>query len=122
MKVFVAGATGAIGRRIVPLLAEAGHEVTALVRSEEKAREVAALGAGAEVADALDRDALSAAARRAAPEVSIHEPAGVAPLAEVRKFDRDRRRAPRRRRSGGCARSGRAHRGGPAGRARGDHP
>src|SRR5690606_4875058 len=89
MKVFVAGATGAIGRRIVPLLAEAGHEVTALVRSEEKAREVAALGAGAEVADALDRDALIAAVRRAEPEVIIHELTALSRLADFRKFDRD---------------------------------
>jgi nucleoside-diphosphate-sugar epimerase len=55
MRVFAAGSTGAIGRRLVPLLLESGHEVVALVRTPSKTREVEAVGAKAVVADALER-------------------------------------------------------------------
>lgn len=73
MKVFVAGSTGAIGSHLVPLLHESGHEVIALSRTAEKAKELEALGAKVAVADAFDRDRLTAAIKRAEPEVLIHE-------------------------------------------------
>ncbi|HEX6305389.1 MAG TPA: NAD(P)-dependent oxidoreductase [Anaerolineales bacterium] len=73
MKVFVAGSTGAIGNHLVPLLHESGHEVIALSRTDEKAKELEALGARVAVADAFDRDRLTAAIKRAEPEVLIHE-------------------------------------------------
>ena len=59
MKVFVAGSTGAVGKNLVPHLVEMGHEVVALARTPQKSKEVAALGAKAAVADALDKDELT---------------------------------------------------------------
>jgi nucleoside-diphosphate-sugar epimerase len=73
MRVFVAGATGAIGRPLVPGLIAAGHEVTGTTRSEERAEAIRAAGARAVVCDALDADALRAAVVDAAPEVVVHE-------------------------------------------------
>jgi nucleoside-diphosphate-sugar epimerase len=73
MRVFVAGASGAIGRPLVPKLVGAGHEVTGMTRSEERAEAVRAAGARAAVVDVFDADALGAAMREAAPEVVVHE-------------------------------------------------
>ena len=73
MKFFVAGSTGAVGKNLVPDLVEMGHEVVALARTPPKGKEVAALGAKVAVADALDKDELTAAIRRAVPEVIIHQ-------------------------------------------------
>ena len=65
MRVFVAGSTGAIGRFLVPHLAENGHEVVTLIHSAEKAKEVEAIGAKVTIADALDKDGLITAISRA---------------------------------------------------------
>ena len=73
MRVFVAGASGAIGRPLVPKLVAAGHEVTGMTRSEARAEDVRAAGARAAVVDVFDSDALAAAMRGASPEVLIHE-------------------------------------------------
>ena len=73
MRVFVAGASGAIGRPLVPKLVAAGHEVTGTTRSEEKAEAVRAAGARAAVVDVFDAGALRAAVLEAAPEVVVHE-------------------------------------------------
>jgi nucleoside-diphosphate-sugar epimerase len=73
MKVFVAGAAGAIGRRLLPPLVAAGHEVTGTTRSEERAEAIRAAGARAAVCDALDADALRAAVVEARPEVVVHQ-------------------------------------------------
>ena len=73
MRVFVAGATGAIGRPLVPALVGAGHEVTAMTRSPEKTPSLEAAGASATVCDALDAAALDAAVRDAQPEVIINQ-------------------------------------------------
>src|SRR5690349_14191081 len=62
MRVFVAGSTGVIGRRAVAALVAAGHEVTALVRSPEKAALARSLGATPVEGSLFDRDALRAAA------------------------------------------------------------
>lgn len=72
MKVFVAGASGAIGRPLVRQLVAAGHEVTGMTRREDRAQEIRAVGAGAVVCDVFDRDALGAAVKEAAPEAVIH--------------------------------------------------
>lgn len=72
MKVVVAGATGVIGRRAIPTLSAAGHEVTGLVRPGSDASVVQAMGARAIVADALDRDGLSRAMKLAAPDVVVN--------------------------------------------------
>src|SRR6266498_3840144 len=89
MKVFVAGSTGAVGKSLVPLLVESGHEVVALVRTPQKAKEVEALGAKAAVADALDKGELTAAIRRAEPEVIIHQLTALAGVANFKRLDED---------------------------------
>jgi 2-alkyl-3-oxoalkanoate reductase len=71
MRVFVAGASGVIGRRLVPMLVATGHEVTGTTRSPEKAASLEAAGATAAVVDALDAAALRAAVERAEPEVVV---------------------------------------------------
>jgi nucleoside-diphosphate-sugar epimerase len=73
MRVFVAGATGAIGRPLVSRLVAAGHEVTGTTRSERSAEAVRAAGARAAIVDALDADALREAVEQAAPEAIVHE-------------------------------------------------
>ncbi len=73
MRVLVAGATGALGRQLVPRLVEAGHEVFGMVRRESDKAKVSKLGAVPVIADALDRAAVEAAVRQAAPEVVVHQ-------------------------------------------------
>jgi nucleoside-diphosphate-sugar epimerase len=73
MRVFVAGATGAIGRALVPALLRAGHEVTGMTRSPERAAGLQAAGAAPVVCDALDRQAVELAVGSARPEVVVHE-------------------------------------------------
>jgi len=73
MKVFVAGATGVIGRPLVARLVAAGHEVTGMTRSPERAEALRAAGAHAAVADAYDAEAVRAAVAAAAPEVVVDE-------------------------------------------------
>src|SRR5918994_1343409 len=73
MKVFVAGATGAIGKQLVPQLVERGHEVTGTTRSEAKQQLVRELGARPVVADALDPESVAQAVARAEPEVIVHQ-------------------------------------------------
>ena len=67
MRIFVAGATGALGRRLVPLLVAGGHQVTAMTRSPAKADGLRAAGAEPVVADALDRDAVLRGGHRRPP-------------------------------------------------------
>ncbi|GLW65371.1 dTDP-glucose 4,6-dehydratase [Actinomadura rubrobrunea] len=73
MKIFVAGATGAIGRRLVPLLVQAGHEVVGTTRKPERARTLADQHATPVVVDVYDADALREAVRDARPDVVIHQ-------------------------------------------------
>ena len=73
MRVFVAGASGAIGHPLVPRLVAAGHDVTGTRRSQRSAEAIRAAGAGAAIVDALDAAALHEAVERAAPEVVVHE-------------------------------------------------
>jgi nucleoside-diphosphate-sugar epimerase len=72
MKVFVAGASGAIGRPLVRQLVAAGHEVTGMTRREERAEEIRAAGASEVVCDVFDAPALEAALGEAAPEAVVH--------------------------------------------------
>jgi nucleoside-diphosphate-sugar epimerase len=88
MRVFVAGATGAIGRELVPRLIAAGHEVHGMTRSESKQASVQELGAVPVVADALDPDQVAAAVARARPDVIVHELTAIGAL-DTRHFDRD---------------------------------
>src|SRR5919201_1714773 len=73
MRVFIAGATGVIGRRVVPLLVADGHEVVGMTRSPAKADGLRAAGAEPVVADALDPGAVMEAVQRARPQVVVHE-------------------------------------------------
>lgn len=73
MRVFVAGASGAIGRPLVPKLVAAGHEVTGITRLEERAERIRAAGARAAVVDVFDAETLRAAVLEAAPEVVVHQ-------------------------------------------------
>ena len=89
MKVFVAGATGAVGRRLVPLLIAQGHSVVGMTRAPEKAEPLRALGAEPAVADALDRDAVMEAVAGARPDAVIHQLTALTGLKSFRRFDRD---------------------------------
>ena len=73
MRVFVAGASGAIGRRLVPQLIAAGHEVAAMCRSEESAERIRAAGAEVFVCDIFDRGAVAEAVASASPELVINQ-------------------------------------------------
>jgi nucleoside-diphosphate-sugar epimerase len=73
MRVFLAGAAGAIGRRLVPLLLRAGHEVTGTTRSAATASELARAGVVPAVLDIFDAPAVSAAVGAAKPAVIIHQ-------------------------------------------------
>ena len=73
MKVFVAGATGVLGRALVPQLVASGHDVVGMTRSASKQQLVRSLGAHPVVADALDPDAVAQAVASAEPEVIVHE-------------------------------------------------
>jgi nucleoside-diphosphate-sugar epimerase len=73
MKVFVAGATGAIGKQLVPMLVGRGHEVTGMTRTQAKADLIRSLGARPVVADALDPEAVAQAVTEARPEAVIHQ-------------------------------------------------
>ncbi|HEX5955888.1 MAG TPA: NAD(P)H-binding protein, partial [Solirubrobacterales bacterium] len=89
MKVFVAGATGALGKQLVPRLVAAGHEVTGMTRSVQRADLVRELGAEPAVADALDPDAVGAAISAAGPEVILHELTALSESLDLRHFERD---------------------------------
>lgn len=73
MRVFLAGATGVIGRRLLPMLIESGHDVVAMTRSEERTAALRERGAEPVVADALDPDGLDAALDAARPEAVVHQ-------------------------------------------------
>ena len=73
MRVFVAGATGAIGRQLVPRLVAAGHDVHGMTRSESKQAMIREMGAVPVVADALDADQVAEAVGKANPDVIVHQ-------------------------------------------------
>jgi 2-alkyl-3-oxoalkanoate reductase len=73
MKVFVAGATGAIGRQLLPILVAEGHEVTGMTHTPAKQDLIRRLGARPAVADGLDPEAVAQAVAEAEPEVVIHQ-------------------------------------------------
>jgi nucleoside-diphosphate-sugar epimerase len=89
MKVFVAGATGAVGKRLVPLLVASGYEVTGSTRSAEKADWLRSVGATPAVVDGLDRNAVIQAVMRAEPEVVVHELTGLVGAKNFKKFDQE---------------------------------
>lgn len=87
MRVFVAGASGAVGKRLIPVLVKAGHKVIGMTRSPEKRGLVQASGADCIAADALDRQAVLREVQRAQPDVLVHEMTAIPQVLDLRKFD-----------------------------------
>jgi nucleoside-diphosphate-sugar epimerase len=87
MRVFVAGAAGAIGAQLVPQLVARGHEVVGMTRSPGRREALVALGAHPVVADALDRDAVRRAVLDAAPEIVVHELTALSGELNLRRID-----------------------------------
>jgi nucleoside-diphosphate-sugar epimerase len=87
MKVFVAGGTGAIGKRLVPLLVEGGYQVVATTRSTDRVDSVRGVGAEPVVVDGLDGDAVTDAVVRGQPEVVIHQMSGLSGAKDFKRFD-----------------------------------
>ena len=73
MNIFIAGATGAVGRALIPRLIDRGHTVTGTTRSPVKAELLRSLGATPVVVDGLDRDALLNAIKAVEPDVIVHQ-------------------------------------------------
>jgi len=89
MKIFLAGATGALGRQLLPRLVERGHEVTGMTRSESKQQLVFDLGGRPVVADALDPESVARAVAGADPEVIVHQLTAIPAELDMRHFARD---------------------------------
>lgn len=100
MRVFVAGATGVIGRVLVPKLLTAGHQVTCMTRSGEAAERLRARGVQSVVCDALDAAALRAAVDAARPEAVVHELTNLPARLDPRKYKRQLASTNRLRREG----------------------
>ncbi len=88
MRVFVAGAAGAIGRQLLPQLVARGHQVTAATRNPAKAVRLRELGAEPAVVDGLDAMAVGEAVARAGPDVVVHQMTALAGAFDLRHFDR----------------------------------
>lgn len=88
MRVFLAGATGAIGRRLVPQLVERGHDVTATTTTPDRLLLLQELGAEPVVVDGLDAAAVGEAVARAEPDAVIHQMTALAGDPDLRRFDR----------------------------------
>jgi 2-alkyl-3-oxoalkanoate reductase len=88
MRVFVTGATGALGSRLLPLLVAAGHSVVGLTHTAAKSQAIARAGAEPIVADGLDASAIRTVVVNAAPEVIVHEMTALRGMSDMRHFDR----------------------------------
>ena len=89
MRVFIAGATGVLGRRLLPLLTDAGHDVTGMTRTPAKAELLRPLGATPVIADALDAPAVAKAVAEARPDVVVHQLTAIPDAVDPRHYDRD---------------------------------
>ena len=87
MRVFVAGASGVVGRRLVPQLVDRGHDVVATARTPEKLDALRALGAEAVAMDGLDAASVGEAVATAEPEAVIHQMSALAGMSDLRRFD-----------------------------------
>jgi 2-alkyl-3-oxoalkanoate reductase len=88
MRVFVAGASGVVGRRLVPQLVAAGYQVVATTRSAEKLELLRGLGAEPMRMNGLDALEVGEAVARAEPDVIVHEMTALAEMSDLRCFDR----------------------------------
>jgi nucleoside-diphosphate-sugar epimerase len=89
MRVFVAGGTGAVGKFLVPHLIKNGYEVVALVRDAQKAKALEDIGAKVALGDAINKEELTAAIKRAEPEVIIHQLTALVGAGNFKKFDEE---------------------------------
>jgi nucleoside-diphosphate-sugar epimerase len=89
MRVFVAGATGAIGQYLVPGLVTAGHDVTGSTRSPAKVGPLFEAGATPVVLDGLDREAVLTAVKAARPDVIVHQMTALTSMRSFRHFDKE---------------------------------
>lgn len=89
MRVFVAGATGAVGKRLIPELIQRGHAVIATTRSPEKLDALRALGAEGVVMDGLDRSGVIRAVVAASPDVVVHQMTALAGVRDLRRLDEE---------------------------------
>jgi NAD dependent epimerase/dehydratase family len=89
MRIFLAGASGVVGKHLVPLLREAGHAVVGTTRSREKAEHLRALGVQPEILDALDRQATVSAVMQARPGAIVHQLTAIPADLNLRRFDRE---------------------------------
>jgi nucleoside-diphosphate-sugar epimerase len=87
MKIFVAGATGAIGKRLVPMLVARGDEVVGMTSRPDNAEAVRSLGAEPAIANALDPAAVMRAVTQAEPDVVVHQLTALKNLRNLKKFD-----------------------------------
>jgi nucleoside-diphosphate-sugar epimerase len=88
MKIFLAGATGAVGRALIPKLIDHGHAVVGTTRSEARAEELRAIGVTPVVVDGLDRHGLVDAVRAAEPDVIVHQMTALSGLSDFRRFEK----------------------------------
>ncbi len=88
MDIFLAGATGAAGHALIPLLVKRGHHVTGTTRTPAKAETIRALGGEAVVVDGLDRAAVIDAVARAKPDAIVHQMTALSGLSDLRRFER----------------------------------
>ncbi|MDQ3742403.1 MAG: NAD(P)-dependent oxidoreductase [Actinomycetota bacterium] len=88
MRIFLAGATGAAGRTLIPKLIEHGHTVVGTTRSEGKTQALRELGAEPVVLDGLDRAAVLEAVAAARPDAIVHQMTALAGLTDMRRFER----------------------------------
>jgi nucleoside-diphosphate-sugar epimerase len=89
VRVFLAGATGVIGRRLTALLVSEGHHVTGMTRSEQRGEAIRALGAEPVIADALDAPAVASAVRQARPDAVVNQLTSLPSRIDPRKIRRD---------------------------------
>jgi nucleoside-diphosphate-sugar epimerase len=89
MRIFIAGAGGAIGRALVPLLLKAGHQVCGMSHSATGAEVIRSLGAQPVTADALDREAVVGVVASARPDVIVHQLTALPKKLNVARFDRE---------------------------------
>ena len=87
MRIFIAGATGVIGKRLVPLLRANGHEVVGTTRSPGKVKDLRALGAEPRLLDVLDAVAVGKAVSEARPDVVVHQATALSDLGSLRNLD-----------------------------------
>jgi nucleoside-diphosphate-sugar epimerase len=87
MHIFIAGATGAAGRALIPHLIEHGYTVTGTTRSAAKAGEIERLGATPAIMDGLDRESVRNAVTEAQPDVIVHQMTALTGM-DMRKIDR----------------------------------